>query len=249
MDDLLRLVIGRRIDSTTALDDHIAAELDRVGAPSAVWRLPGCTAEMPDPYRAGLLLGKAAGGQTLDASERASLAAEGAYLLGGALARRGMRWQLFLDPARNAGENSPVIALFETLIAKKRLPDTVLCLSDPAAVTALLPLFARTASPRFFCALDGTMPASLGDALTAALTAAPGAFLGIAGDAPDFLACPMIALYEKRLSALLRGRALSFVPPLSPAEAAVLLIDFAPTVEGRLCRFLLGRESSLTSSK
>jgi len=239
--DLLHLISTRRIDSTAALEAHIAAELDRVGAPSAVWRLAGETGELPDPYRARLLLEKAAAGASLDGEERAALAAEGAFLLGGALSRRGMRWQLFLDPVAGEGDRRSVAALFEKMIAKKRLPDTVLCVSCPADVAIFLPLFAtakEAPAPRVYCALDGAAPDVLVYTLTAALLMAPGSFLGLAGDAPDFLAVPMTALYEKALSAHLFGRALSVAPSLSPKEARALFADLAPAPTGRLCRFL-----------
>ena len=246
-DDLLRLVADRRLDTTAALDAHIAAELDRVNAPAAVWRLPAAVADAPDPYRASLLLEKAAAGGTLDDTERASLAAEGAFLLGGALTRRGMRWQLFLDLVEKAGERRPVLALFGKMTDKKRLPDTVLCLSDAADVTALFDLFTLSdpSAPRIFCALDGTNPHVLDYTLTAALLFIPGAFLGLAGDAADFSAVPMAALYEKALCAHLFGNALPVASSLSPKEARAAFAALAPAPTGRLCRFLAGTRKGI----
>ena len=241
--DLLRLIKTRRLDTAAALDAHVAAELDRVNAPAAVWRLPAAVADLPDPYRAGQLLQKAAAGEPLNGAELAALAAEGAFLLGGALSRRGMRWQLFLDFGEHAGNCRPVLPLFEKMITKKRLPDTVLCVGRAADVTAFLPLFAAggAPAPRVFLALDGAVPTVLADTLTAALVAAPGAFLGLAGDAADFSAVPMTALYEKALRRHLFGRTLPLAPTLAHDEARALFDALAPAPTGRLCRFLTGQ--------
>ena len=244
--DALTVVRAEGLDTAAALAEHVKTELDRVGAPAAAFSLDrDLYFVRPDPYRADLCLRKAASGGDLTAEETALLTAEYLWALGGALQKRGGRLQLFCRTLwrPEQGKTHPVAALFDFLAGEGRLPDTVLCHADPLEITRLAPLFSRfhgQGAPRVCFAFDGTAAVLPDAALAAALTRLPGAFLGLAGDAPDFLAVPMAALYEKALSSLCRRALLPGLALLTPAERERFVAARLPSTDGLLCRFLTG---------
>ncbi len=251
LSDALGILRKAGIRTAAALAGHVGAELDRVGATAAVFGLDrDFFFVRPDPYRADRALGKAASGGELTADEAALLTAECLWALGGALQKRGGRLQLFCRTLwrPEQGKTHPVTALFDFLADEGRLPDTVLCHADPLEITRLAPLFSRFHGggvPRVCFAFDGTAGTLPEAALTAALTRLPGAFLGLAGDAPDFLAVPMAALYEKALASLCRRALLPGLALLTPAERERFVAARLPSTDGLLCRFLLNKMDAL----
>ena len=253
-DTTLGLVRQAGIRTAAALAEHVKIELDRVGATAAVFGLDrDFFFVRPDPYRADRALGKAASGGELTAEEAALLTAECLWVLGGALQKRGGCLQLFCRALwrPEQGKTHPVTALFDFLAGEGRLPGTVLCHADPLEITRLSPLFSRfhgQDAPRVCFAFDGTAGTLPEAALTVALTRLPGAFLGLAGDAPDFLAVPMAALYEKALSSLCVRAVLPGLSLLTPAERARFVAARLPSTDGLLCRFLLNKIDALHDS-